>query len=49
VEQIAIPVIPTTISVIALIVAFFAVTLRRRSRRKVTRKKRQPKEVISEA
>jgi len=41
--------IPTAISVAALIVAFFAVALKRRSnelpREKKTRKKRQPKEV----
>jgi hypothetical protein len=45
--------IPTAISVAALIVAFVAVALNRRSgelpKEKKTRKKRQPKEVIQEA
>lgn len=45
--------IPTAISVAALIVAFVAVALNRRSgelpKEKKTRKKRQPKEVTQEA
>jgi hypothetical protein len=45
--------IPTAISVAALIVAFFAVALSKRSselpKEKKTRKKRQPKEVSEQA
>jgi len=45
--------VPTAISVAALIVAFVAVALNRRSgelpKEKKTRKKRQPKEVTQEA
>jgi hypothetical protein len=37
------------ISVLALVVAFLALVLRRRSRRKMTRKKRQAKEVTAKA
>jgi hypothetical protein len=50
VEQIPIDISPTTIiSVVALLVAFLALVLRKRSKRKMTRKKRQAKEVTVKA